>query len=88
MKNSKEIDVDWEVRDCYLSSYARSVVRRLLRTEDGLKNISIENICKKIGKDSLVLENLDKLPKTSDYISSILQSVVSGKDVDNFVGFS
>ena len=66
--------VDWNGRDKEILAQAKSAVKQLLQ-KDKLAEITISSTELSIGLKALLEKHLDKLPRTKEYLESIVETV-------------
>lgn len=67
--------VDWNKRDEEILARVKTVVEKMLNTDEKPERITVSLIGNKIGIKALLEKHLDKLPKTKEYINSVKESV-------------
>lgn len=67
--------VDWNERDDEILLLVKEVVKELKHSKDKPMRITKTLVAKKINKVTLIQRNLDRLPKTKDFLYSNLESL-------------
>lgn len=67
--------IDWNERDEEILRLVQDVVFSMLESSIKPERITISRVGKKIGKLALLEKHLDKLPKTKDYLSSVIETI-------------
>jgi len=67
--------IDWNKRDEEILRLVQATVFSMLESSSKPERITISRVGKKIGKLALLEKHLDKLPKTKDYLSSVIETI-------------
>jgi hypothetical protein len=66
--------IDWDIRDKTVLEEVKGCVKDLLINNERPIRVTVSTIGKRIDRLGLIEKQLDKMPKTKDYISKVLES--------------